>query len=156
MDKFPDGVSGLHSPDDFDLLSLGILPQEEEPEPAADDEEPRINPLHDMDSVEFLLWVEQEAARELERRSKKTPWKSRKRPKSPEIQHPAAPKGAAGCFSLCARPGHSFCTNRARMALSTARIITPTSAKMASHMLAIPRAPSTRHTPLTPRAKTMF
>lgn len=71
MDKFPDGVSGLHSPDDFDLLSLGILPQEEEPEPAADDEEPRINPLHDMDSVEFLLWVEQEAARELERRSKK-------------------------------------------------------------------------------------
>ena len=72
MDKFPDGVSGLHSPDDFDLLSLGILPQEEEPEPAAEDEEPRINPLHDMDSVEFLLWVEQEAARELERRGKKT------------------------------------------------------------------------------------
>ncbi len=71
MDKFPDGVSGLHSPDDFDLLSLGILPQEEEPEPPADDEEPRINPLHDMDSVEFLLWVEQEAARELERRSQK-------------------------------------------------------------------------------------
>ena len=70
MDKFPDGVTGLHSPDDFDLLSLGILPQEEEPEPAEEDEEPRINPLHDMDSLEFLLWVEQEAAREQARRAK--------------------------------------------------------------------------------------
>ncbi len=83
MDKFPDGVSGLHSPDDFDLLSLGILPQEEEPEPAADDEEPRINPLHDMDSVEFLLWVEQEAARELERRSKKNAVEEPKETKKP-------------------------------------------------------------------------
>ena len=83
MDKFPDGVSGLHSPDDFDLLSLGILPQEEEPEPAADDEEPRINPLHDMDSVEFLLWVEQEAARELERRSKKNGVEEPKEAKKP-------------------------------------------------------------------------
>ena len=83
MDKFPDGVSGLHSPDDFDLLSLGILPQEEEPEPAADDEEPRINPLHAMDSVEFLLWVEQEAARELERRSKKNAVEEPKEAKKP-------------------------------------------------------------------------
>ena len=29
---------------------------------------PRINPLHDMDSLEFLLWVEQEAEREMARR----------------------------------------------------------------------------------------
>lgn len=70
MEKFPDGVTGLHSPDDFDLLSLGILPQEEEPEPEDEDDEPRINPLHDMDSLEFLLWVEQEAAREQARRAK--------------------------------------------------------------------------------------
>ena len=70
MDKFPDGVTGLHSPDDFDLLSLGILPQEEEPEPEGEDEEPRINPLPDMDSLEFLLWIEQEAAREQARRAK--------------------------------------------------------------------------------------
>ena len=99
MDKFPDGVSGLHSPDDFDLLSLGILPQEEEPEPPADDEEP------------FTTWTAWSSCSGWSRRqpgnwnaeAKKTPWKSRKRPKSPEIQHPAAPKGAAGCFSLCAR-----------------------------------------------------
>ena len=70
MEKFPDGVTGLHSPDDFDLLSLGILPQEEEPEPEAEDDEPRINPLHDMDSWEFLLWIEQEATREQARRAK--------------------------------------------------------------------------------------
>lgn len=70
MEKFPDGVTGLHSPDDFDLLSLGILPQEEEPEPEDEDDEPRINPLHDMDSLEFLLWIEQEATREQVRRAK--------------------------------------------------------------------------------------
>ena len=70
MEKFPDGVTGLHSPDDFDLLSLGILPQEEEPEPEDGDDEPRINPLHDMDSLEFLLWIEQEATREQARRAK--------------------------------------------------------------------------------------
>ena len=51
---------------------------------------------------------------------------------------------------------HSFLTNSARMALSTARIITPTSAKMASHILANPRATSTRHASLMPMAKTMF
>lgn len=70
MEKFPDGVTGLHSPDDFDLLSLGILPQDEEPEPEDEDDEPRINPLHDMDSLEFLLWIEQEATREQARRAK--------------------------------------------------------------------------------------
>ena len=42
------------------------------------------------------------------------------------------------------------------MALSTARIITPTSAKMASHMLARPSATSSRQANLTPMAKTMF
>ena len=51
---------------------------------------------------------------------------------------------------------YSLFTNSARMALSTARIITPTSANMASHMLAIPRAPRIRHSPLMPRAKAMF
>ncbi len=84
MEKFPDGVTGLHSPDDFDLLSLGILPQEEEPEPEDEDDEPRINPLHDMDSLEFLLWVEQEATREQARRAKeKEAAASPKDPKAP-------------------------------------------------------------------------
>ena len=51
---------------------------------------------------------------------------------------------------------HSFSTKRARIALRTARIMTPTSAKMASHILADPRATSTRQASLTPIAKTMF
>ena len=51
---------------------------------------------------------------------------------------------------------YRFLTKRARMALSTARIMTPTSAKMASHMLAMPSAPSTRQISLMPMAKTMF
>ncbi len=69
MEKFPENFGDLHSADDFDLLSLGFLPQDEQPE-LEEDKEPRINPLHDMDSLEFLLWVEQEATRELERRAK--------------------------------------------------------------------------------------
>lgn len=55
-------------PDDFDLLSLGLVPGQEEQAETADQDEPRINPLHDMDSLEFLLWVEQEAEREMARR----------------------------------------------------------------------------------------
>ncbi len=51
---------------------------------------------------------------------------------------------------------HSFLTNRQRMALSTARIITPTSAKIARYILAMPTAPSTRQANLTPSAMTMF
>ena len=51
---------------------------------------------------------------------------------------------------------YSFLTNSARMALRTARTMTPTSAKMASHMLAAPRATRARQASLTPMAKTMF
>ena len=51
---------------------------------------------------------------------------------------------------------YSFFTNSARMALSTARIITPTSAKMASHILAMPSAPRTRQMSLMPMANTIF
>lgn len=45
---------------------------------------------------------------------------------------------------------------RARVALSTASTITPTSAKMAVHMLAMPTAPSTRQANLMASANTMF
>ena len=68
MDQFSKDFGGLHSPDDFDLLSLGLVPGQEEQAETADQDEPRINPLHDMDSLEFLLWVEQEAEREMARR----------------------------------------------------------------------------------------
>ena len=53
-------------------------------------------------------------------------------------------------------PSHSFLTNRQRMAFSTARIITPTSAKMARYILAMPTAPKIRQANLTPRAMVMF
>ena len=69
MDQFSKDFGGLHSPDDFDLLSLGLVPGQEEQAETADQDEPRINPLHDMDSLEFLLWVEQEAEREMARRN---------------------------------------------------------------------------------------
>ena len=68
MDQFSKDFGGLHSPDDIDLLSLGLVPGQEEQAETADQDEPRINPLHDMDSLEFLLWVEQEAEREMARR----------------------------------------------------------------------------------------
>ena len=59
-------------------------------------------------------------------------------------------RGPAGFVS------HSLRTNRARMALRMARIITPTSAKMASHILAMPTAPRAIQANLTVRAKAMF
>lgn len=69
MDKFSKDFGGLGSQDDFDLLSLGFFPGEEAPAgEEEDDGEPKINPLHDMDSLEFLLWVEEEAQREIDRR----------------------------------------------------------------------------------------
>ena len=81
------------------------------------------------------------------------------------IDYPTAVE--AGCFAKLTHAigeagknrgcgAHRFLTNRARMALRTARTMTPTSAKMASHMLARPRAPRTRHRAFTPMAKTMF
>ena len=54
----------------------------------------------------------------------------------------------------CAR--YRLCTRSARIALSTASTITPTSAKIAAHMFARPSAPSARQANLTASAKTMF
>ena len=66
------------------------------------------------------------------------------------IYHPPFP-GALAYFAA-----YSLCTYSARMALSTARTITPTSANIAAHMLAIPSAPSIRQSAFTPRANAMF
>ena len=68
MPQTPEGPGGLSSLDDFDLLSLGLLPQEEEPQEEPPEEEPRINPLHDMDSLEFLLWAEEGARAQIARK----------------------------------------------------------------------------------------
>ena len=43
MDQFSKDFGGLHSPDDFDLLSLGLVPGQEEQAETADQDEPRIN-----------------------------------------------------------------------------------------------------------------
>ena len=73
MPQNPEGPGGLSSLDDFDLLSLGLLPQEEEP---------RINPLHDMDSLEFLLWAEEGARAQIARKKaqQQTPEDPKKQP----------------------------------------------------------------------------
>ena len=51
---------------------------------------------------------------------------------------------------------YSLFTNNARIAFNTARIITPTSAKIASHILAIPTAPRIRQISFTPMATEIF
>lgn len=66
------------------------------------------------------------------------------------IYHPPFP-GALTYFAA-----YSLCTYSARMALSTARTITPTSANIAAHMLAMPSAPSIRQSAFTPRANAIF
>ena len=72
---------------------------------------------------------------------------------APGADSPYVLSGTAGG---AAHRAYRRLTNRARMALSTASTMTPTSAKMASHMFATPSAPSTRQTSFTPRAKAMF
>lgn len=64
-DRFQN-LGSLSSMDDFDLASLGlVLPGKDEPD---EPEEPTINPLHDMDSLDFHLWMEEEVDKELMRR----------------------------------------------------------------------------------------
>ena len=68
MGKNPQNLDGIFSADDLDLAFLGLgLAQEEEETPAEEDE-PRINPLHDMDSLDFHLWMVEEAKKEQARR----------------------------------------------------------------------------------------
>ena len=52
--------------------------------------------------------------------------------------------------------GQTFFTNRARIAFKIARIMTPTSAKIAAHIFAIPRAPRARQINFTAIANTVF
>lgn len=53
--------------DDLDLamMGFGLAKQEEEPE---ENEAPTISPFHDMDSIEFHLWMEEEVDKEAMRR----------------------------------------------------------------------------------------
>ena len=69
MDHIKDELShlgGMSSNDAFDLLTLGLFPDEE----AAEEEDivQHVSPLTDMDSLDFYLWVEEGAQAEADRR----------------------------------------------------------------------------------------
>ena len=59
-------LGAISSMDDLDLAMMGLLPTEEEPE--TPEESPAVIPFHDMDSIEFHLWMEEEVDREAARR----------------------------------------------------------------------------------------
>ena len=68
--KDPNSLDSLFSSaDDLDLamieFGLGLDGPEENSE---EDEEPRLNPLHDPDSLDFFLWLEEEVDKEVARR----------------------------------------------------------------------------------------
>ena len=59
-------LGNLSSMDDLDLAMMGFLPTpEEKPQ---EDGKPTISPFHDMDSLEFHLWIEEEVDKEAARR----------------------------------------------------------------------------------------
>lgn len=73
MDHIKDELShlgGMSSNDAFDLLTLGLFPDEEPEEEAAEEEDfvQHVSPLTDMDSLDFYLWVEEGAQAEADRR----------------------------------------------------------------------------------------
>lgn len=71
MSAFPnEDLSDLFSADAFDLATLGFMDQglEEESMTAPEDDSPRLSPAHDMDSLEFFLWMNEEVDKEQARR----------------------------------------------------------------------------------------
>ena len=55
--------------DDLDLAMMGFgLAVEEEEEELDENGEPTVSPYHDMDSIEFHLWMEEEVDKEAMRR----------------------------------------------------------------------------------------
>ena len=76
MDHIKDELShlgGMSSNDAFDLLTLGLFPDEEPEEEAPEEEDivQHVSPLTDMDSLDFYLWVEEGAQAEADRRQNK-------------------------------------------------------------------------------------
>ena len=78
------------------------------------------------------------------------------RPARPEAFCVHSALGSAGYFPSCSTVLSIPAIISVLMAFSTQRIMTPTSAKMANHMLAMPIAPRIRHRTLMKMAKTMF
>ena len=71
------------------------------------------------------------------------------------LLHKKTQKGKASQFPALPFIFYLFLseTNNIRMAFNTASTMTPTSAKMAAHIFAIPKAPKIRHNTFTPMAK---
>ena len=54
--------------DDLDLAMMGFGLVAEEEEELDENGEPTVSPYHDMDSIEFHLWMEEEVDKEAMRR----------------------------------------------------------------------------------------
>lgn len=62
-------LDSFGSIDDLDLAMMGFgLVAEEEEEELDENGEPTVSPYHDMDSIEFHLWMEEEVDKEAMRR----------------------------------------------------------------------------------------
>ena len=62
-------LDSFGSIDDLDLAMMGFgLMAEEEEEELDENGEPTVSPYHDMDSIEFHLWMEEEVDKEAMRR----------------------------------------------------------------------------------------
>ena len=62
-------LDNIGSIDDLDLamMGFGLVAEEEEPE-VDENGDPAVSPYHDMDSIEFHLWMEEEVDKEAMRR----------------------------------------------------------------------------------------
>ncbi len=67
MDHFPKDFTDFSSADAFDLATMGFGVEEE----TAEGDDSGIHPLHDPDSLEFYLWMEEEVDKEARRRAEK-------------------------------------------------------------------------------------
>lgn len=61
-------LGNLFAADDFDLAALGLMDMDAGAQMPQDDAEPHIPPTHDMESLEFFLWMEEEVDKEQARR----------------------------------------------------------------------------------------
>ena len=61
-------LDNIGSIDDLDLAMMGFGLMEEEEEELDENGEPAVSPYHDMDSIEFHLWMEEEVDKEAMRR----------------------------------------------------------------------------------------
>lgn len=72
MAIFPDHDLGdLFAADAFDLAALGLMDMDTGAELPQDDGNPHVAPAHDMESLEFFLWMEEEVNKEQARRQAK-------------------------------------------------------------------------------------